>query len=177
MTVNIPSTVASAVVSSGGTSGVARRHGHGSVEKTLQAVADQLKMSPDDLTKQLAGGTSLTDIAQAHGVGKADLVTTIASTLPTTAPDGSTIDTTAMATRIADTTRQAPPRRSGGSGPESDLGKGIDSLANALGVSSADLLTRLTNGTGIGDLLTANPDVSAQLAQLQNKGSLVDGYA
>jgi hypothetical protein len=31
-------------------------------------------------------------------------------------------------------------------------------------------------GTGIADLLAQNPDVSAQLAESQNRGALVDGY-
>jgi uncharacterized protein YidB (DUF937 family) len=158
------------------------RHGHGGVEKTLSAVADKLTMSIGDLKKALASGKSLTDIASAAGVSKDDLVSTIASTLPSTTPDGSAVDTTAMATHIADSTRQAPPPRpsdaasSAGAGA-SDLGKGIDTLASALGISSDDLLQRLTDGSGITDLLTSNPGVSSQLSALQNKGALVDGYA
>jgi uncharacterized protein (DUF433 family) len=43
-------------------------------------------------------------------------------------------------------------------------------------ISGSDLLDRLTNGTGVADLLAQNPDVSAQLAESQNRGALVDGY-
>ena len=172
MTVSIPSTG-----TSGAVSGTAH---HGRFEKTLDAVADTLGMSSDDLKKALASGQSMTDIAKAKGVSKDDLVSTIASTLPTTARDGSTIDPTQMATRIADSTRPAPPPppSSSGSaaGSDSDLGKGIETLANALGVSSDDLLQRLTDGSGISDLLQANPDVSSQLSDLQNKGGIIDSY-
>jgi uncharacterized protein YidB (DUF937 family) len=179
MTGSIPSSsLPAGVAGTTAANGVARpHHGHGGFAKTLSAVADQLKMSTDDLRQQLAGGRSLSDIAQAQGVSKDALVQTIAGTLPGTAPDGRAVDTTAMATRIADATRQGSPMRTGGNGPGSDLGTGIESLASALGVSSGDLVQRLTDGTGIADLLSANPDVSAQLAALQSKGALVDGYA
>lgn len=182
MSMSIPTTATSSTfgtASSGGVGGA--RHGHGGVEKTLSAVADKLEMSTDDLKKDLASGKSLTDIASSAGVSKDDLISTIASTLASTTPDGTAVDTTAMATHIADTTRQAPPPRpsdaGSGSTDSSDLGKGIDTLASALGISSDDLLQRLTDGSGISDLLTSNPGVSSQLSVLQNKGALVDGYA
>jgi hypothetical protein len=59
--------------------------------------------------------------------------------------------------------------------PEVDLDQGIQALSSALGISGPDLLDRLTNGTGISDLLAQNPEVSAQLAANQNRGALVDG--
>lgn len=175
MTVSIPS----AVVSGTAASGVGGHHDSGRFQKTLDAVAGKLGMSTDDLKKALASGQSMTDIAQSKGVSKDDLVSTIASTLPTTGRDGSTIDPTQLATRIADSTRQAPPApaSSSASASDADLGKGIETLANALGVSSDDLLERLTDGSGIGDLLQANPAVSSQLSALQNKGGMVDSYS
>jgi uncharacterized protein YidB (DUF937 family) len=179
--VSIPTAATSGTLSTAGSVGGARHgRGGGGFEKTLSAVADKLKVSTDDLKKELASGKSLTDIASAAGVSKDDLVSTIASTLPSTGPDGSAIDTTSMATRIAYSTRSAPPSPPSGaaSGSDSsDLGKGIDTLASALGISSDDLLQRLTDGSGISDLLTSNPSVSSQLSELQNKGALVDGYA
>ena len=45
------------------------------------------------------------------------------------------------------------------------------------GISAEDLLDRLTDGTGIQDLLDAKSQVAAQLSSSQDKGSLVDGYA
>lgn len=172
MTVSIPSAATSGVAPAGG------HHGRGGFEKTLSAVADKLGISTRDLKKQLKSGQSLSDIAATKGMGKDELVSTIASTLPSTGPDGAQLDTTAMATRIADRThqpRRAAPASSGGG--ESELGKGLDALSSALGINTDDLLQRLTDGTGISDLLSANPDVSTQLSQLQNKGALVDGYA
>ena len=80
-------------------------------------------------------------------------------------------DTTAMATAIASGQRPGPPPK-----PEVDLGQGIDALSGALGISSSDLLERLTSGAGISGLLAVNPEVSASLAEMQNRGALVDGY-
>jgi hypothetical protein len=48
--------------------------------------------------------------------------------------------------------------------PEVDVAPGIQALSSACGISGADLLAK-------------NPDVSAQLAQNQNRGALVDGYS
>jgi uncharacterized protein YidB (DUF937 family) len=175
MTVSLPTSVASGV-----TAATPEHSRHGGLEKTVKAVADQLGMSTDDLRKALAGGQSMSDLAAAKGVSKEALVQTIASTLPSTGRDGAALDATAMATRIADSTRQAPPPRPSASSSgtaSSDLGQGIEALAGALGVSTDDLLERLTGGSGISDLLSANPDVSSQLAALQNKGGMVDGYA
>lgn len=182
MTASLPTSATSApgAASTGGVGG--GRQGRAGFQKTLSAVADSLGMSTGALKKGLAAGKSLTEIASSAGVGKDDLVATIASTLSSTTRDGSAVDTTAMATHIADSTRQAPPPRpsdagrgSGGEAP--DLGKGIDTLASALGISSDNLLQRLTDGSGIRDLLTSNPGVSSQLSVLQNKGALLDGYA
>ena len=172
MSVPVPSTATSGVATPGA------HHGHGGFEKTLSAVADKLGISTRDLKKQLQSGQSLTDIAGALGLDKDRLVSTIASTLPSTGPNGAQLDTSAMATRIADRSLQAPQSsRTSTDGAESELGKGLDALSRALGISTDDLLQRLTDGTGISDLLSANPDVSTQLSQLQNKGALVDGYA
>jgi uncharacterized protein YidB (DUF937 family) len=180
-TVPVSTTATSGTLGSATTEGArGHRRGHGGFEKTFSAVADTLKMSTDDVKKDLAAGKSLTDIASAAGVSKDDLVSTIASTLPSSTPDGALVDTTAIATRMADSTRNAPlpgPSAAAGARGGSDLGKGIDTLASALGISSDDLLQRLTDGSGISDLLTSNPAVSSQLSDLQNKGALVDGYA
>jgi uncharacterized protein YidB (DUF937 family) len=152
----------------------------GGHEKTMKAVAAKLGMSTGDLRSALTSGSTMADLAKTAGVSQDDLVKTIASTLPATGPDGATIDTTAMATHIADGSRPQRPEHGSGQGSapsEADLGKGLDALSGALGISSSDLLDRLTSGSGITDLLTGNPQVSTQLAALQNKGALLDGYA
>jgi DNA-binding phage protein len=154
--------------------GAPRGGGH---EKTMKAVADELGMSTDDLKSALKSGSTMADLAKTAGVSQDDLVKTIASTLPATGPDGATVDTTAMATNIANGVRPQRPAQASGSGADADLGQGIDALSSALGISSSDLLDRLTSGSGITDLLSGNQQVSSQLAALQNKGALVDGYA
>jgi hypothetical protein len=145
----------------------------------MKAVAEKLGMSTDDLKSALKSGSTMADLAKKAGVGQDDLVATIASTLSATGRDGATVDTTAMATDISNGVR--PQRAAHAPAPEPasqpDLGQGLDALSSALGISSSDLLDRLTGGSGIADLLQGNPQVSSQLAALQNKGALVDGYA
>jgi uncharacterized protein YidB (DUF937 family) len=130
-------------------------------------------MSSDDLQTALKSGSTMADLAKTAGVGQDDLVATIKATLPTQGPDGATVDTTQMATNIANGVRPGPPPAK----PGVDVSQGLDSLSGALGISSSDLADRLASGSGIADLLAANPQVSAQLAAVQNRGSLVDGYA
>jgi hypothetical protein len=153
--------------------GPPRGHNHGGgPEKTMKAVADQLGMDPEALKKALDGGETMSSLAAKSGVSQDDLVATIAATLPAQGADGVAIDTTSMATGIANGARPGRPDKQ-----QPDVAQGIQALSNALGISGQDLLDRLTNGTGIADLLARNPDVSAQLAANQNRGALVDGYS
>lgn len=163
-----------------GTAAAAPAHrGHRISDKTMDAVATKLGMSTDDLKSALASGSSMTDLAQKAGVSKDDLVSTIASTLPSQGG----ADATQVATRIADHTRPTGARPAhgggdgGGDGGASAVGQGIDALSSALGISSDDLMQRLTDGTGIADLLSGNSGVASQLSASQNKGALVDGWA
>ena len=141
-------------------------------EKTLQSVADLLGTDAESLKAELKSGKTMADLASAAGVSSSDLVATIAASLPAQGPDGVATDSTAMATAIANGQRPGPPPK-----PPVDAGSGMDALSGALGVSSSELLQRLTDGTGIADLLKDNPQVAAQLAAAQNKGAVVDGYA
>jgi hypothetical protein len=138
----------------------------------MQAVAGKLGMDPEALKKALKGGETMSSLAAKSGVSQDDLVATIAATLPAQGPDGVATDPTSMATGIANGARPGRPEK-----PQVDVAQGIQALSSALGISGQDLLDRLTNGTGISDLLARNPDVSAQLAQNQNRGALVDGYS
>ena len=165
----------SSITSTSAPQPTARPHHGGGPEKTMKAVADELGMSTDDLKAKLKDGSTMADLAKAAGVSQDDLVATIKSTLPTQGPDGASTDTTKMATDIANGVR--PQRHASQNKPDADLGQGLDALSTALGISSDDLLDRLTNGSGINDRLASNPDVSSQLTALQNKGALVDGYA
>ncbi|SDG19672.1 hypothetical protein [Klenkia brasiliensis] len=143
----------------------------GGPEKTNAAVADLLGIDADTLTSQLDSGKTMTELAEAAGISNDDLLATIQATLPTDAPSG-------MATDIASGTigrgghAGGPPPK-----PPVDAQSGIQALSDAFGITTEDLLARLTDGTGIQDLLDANPQIAAQLSTSQNKGSLVDGYA
>ena len=141
-------------------------------ERTNAAVADLLGTDAQSLKAELQSGKTMAELAATAGVSQDDLISTIAATLPAQAPDGAATDTTAMATSIAAGQRPGPPPK-----PPVDAGSGMDALSSALGVSSSQLLQRLTDGTGIADLLADNPQVAAQLAAAQNKGAVVDGYA
>jgi uncharacterized protein YidB (DUF937 family) len=165
----------SSLAGTSATAPVDRPHGPhrgGGPEKTMKAVADKLGMDPEALKKALDGGATMSNLAAQAGISQDDLVSTIAATLPAQGPDGVAIDTTSMATGIANGARPGRAAK-----PEVDVAQGIQALSSALGISGSDLLDRLTNGTGIADLLAKNPDVSAQLAQNQNRGALVDGYS
>jgi uncharacterized protein YidB (DUF937 family) len=176
----ITSTAANGVTATAGAAPVHR--GHRISDATMDAVATKLGMSTDDLKSSLAKGQSMTDLAQKAGVSKDDLVSTIASTLSSQGPDGQTVDPTQLATRIADHARPTGGRgghQAAGAtgGASSAVGQGIDALSSALGISSDDLMQRLTDGTGISDLLSGNSGVASQLSAAQNKGALVDGWA
>jgi hypothetical protein len=124
----------------------------GAPEKTMKAVADTLGLDPEELKKALEGGSTMSSLAAQSGITQEDLVATIAATLPAQGPDGATIDTTSMATGIANGTRpERPPQ------PEVDHAQGIEALCSALGIRGSDLLDRFSSGTGISDLLAQNP--------------------
>jgi uncharacterized protein YidB (DUF937 family) len=158
----------------------------GGREKTLQAVADKLGMDVDSLRSALKSGSTMSALAKTAGVSQDDLVSTIAATLPSEGRDGQAIDTQDMATKIANGTMPHRSHRSHRAESGSDqaqsqaqgsgLSQGLDALSSALGISSRDLVKRLTDGTGIADLLSQNPGVADQLSAAQNRGSLVDGY-
>ena len=165
----------SSATSPSATTAVDRPKGHhhgGGQDATMKAVADELGMDPEALKKALKGGETMSSLAAKSGVSQDDLVATIAATLPAQGPDGVAVDTTSMATGIANGTRPGRHEK-----PQVDVAQGIQALSSALGISGQDLLDRLADGTGIADLLAKNPDVSAQLAQNQNRGALVDGYS
>jgi uncharacterized protein YidB (DUF937 family) len=155
----------------------------GGRQKTLQAVADKLGMDGGSLRSALKSGSTMSSLAQTAGVSQDDLVSTIAGTLPAEGRDGEAIDTQDMATKIANGTMPHGPHRShrpqsGASQAQSQssgLSQGLDALSSALGISSTDLVKRLTDGTGIADLLSQNPGVADRLSAAQNRGSLVDG--
>ena len=143
----------------------------GGPEKTDAAVAELLGIDAEALKAQLESGQTMTELAEAAGVDTDDLLATIQATLPTDAPSGMATDIASGAMGRGGPAGGPPPK------PLVDAQSGIQALSDALGISAEDLLTRLTDGTGIQELLDANPQVAAQLSNNQNKGSLVDGYA
>ncbi|MCU1427609.1 MAG: hypothetical protein JWL83_1609 [Actinomycetia bacterium] len=62
------------------------------LKKRLQAVADLLKMSTDDLLKQLQSGKSLADVAKDKGVSRDALVSAIKQDFAKNAPANANVD-------------------------------------------------------------------------------------
>jgi hypothetical protein len=112
----------------------------------MKAVAEQLGMSTDDLKAKLKDGATMADLAKSAGVSQDDLVATIRSTLPAQGRDGATLDTTQLATDIANGVRPQRPAAPLPSPSAPDLGQGLEALSGALGISSDDLVERLTDG-------------------------------
>ena len=143
----------------------------GGPAKTNAAVADLLGTDADTLKTQLDSGKTMTELAEAAGVSTDDLLATIQATLPADAPSGMATDIASGKIGSGGPAGGPPPK------PPVDAQSGIQALSDAFGISADDLLARLTDGTGIQDLLDAHPQVAAGLSSNQSKGSLVDGYA
>jgi hypothetical protein len=78
-------------------------HGRGSPRaEVLGPVATLLKLSEDELRTKLGSGSTLTQVAKAEGVARADLVAAIAKALRAADPDLTDARATALAGRIAD---------------------------------------------------------------------------
>lgn len=70
--------------------------------EVLGPVATLLKLSEDELRTKLGSGSTLTQVAKAEGVARADLVAAIAKALKAADPDLTDARATALAGRIAD---------------------------------------------------------------------------
>jgi len=81
-----------------GTQGPDRTEGREHVRKAMDAVAQKLGLSPDELRSKLESGSSLADLAKAQGVSLDDLKSTITQALTS---DGSKLSAD-QAAQIAD---------------------------------------------------------------------------
>jgi hypothetical protein len=77
----------------------AHHRGHGHHKQAMDAAAQKLGMSSDDLEQALQGGQSLDDVAAGQGVSHDDLVAAISSGLQQAGGPGA--DATAVAERLA----------------------------------------------------------------------------
>jgi hypothetical protein len=93
----------------------------------MKAVADELGMDPEELKMALKGGETMSGLAAKSGISQEDLVAAIAATLPAQGADGVAIDTSGMATGIANGARPGRPEKH-----EPDVAQGIQALSSAL---------------------------------------------
>jgi uncharacterized protein YidB (DUF937 family) len=84
------------------------RHHHG-MKVAMQAAADTLGMSTDQLTAAVQSGQSLSSLAQSKGVGQDDLVNAIATALRQSDSNLSADQATQLATRLVSATPQSQP--------------------------------------------------------------------
>ena len=77
-----------------------------SIDVTLATTADLLGLSTGDLTGRLARGSSLTDVADAQGVSRTDLLAAVREDLPVDTPGWRDLDT--LAAQLVDTIGATP---------------------------------------------------------------------
>lgn len=131
------------------------RGGH-HMRQAMQAVADTLGMSGEDLKAALKSGKSLAEVASEKGVSHDDLVKTVAAALDKARPAGAPqVDTTAMAARIVDHKRGEKNERAEGDGDADDLAK---RAVSALGAAAASDPARLAEA-----LKNAPPEIQSLL--------------
>lgn len=109
----------------------------------LDAAADALGLSADDLDEKLKSGESLESIAQSQGVSIDSLTAAIATDFKTTHADA----TDAQAQAVAERSVKG---HKGHHQPPS-----LDALADKLGLSTDDLATQLQAGASIEDIAKA----------------------
>jgi hypothetical protein len=166
------------------------QHHRGGKPRPLDATAQLLGVSADELSTQLKSGKTLNDLASDKGVSSADLLSALKTDLkahkPADAPELSDDQLTQMATGIAAGTGPRGPGGPGGpppvsSGANDDATKAeanLKQLAESLGVSQSDLLDKLTAGVNFSSLLgSASTNPYTASAHDLAGGVAVDEYA
>lgn len=153
----------------------------------IAAVASTLGLSVDDITAQVKAGKSLSDIATAQGVSHEDLIAALKAGAPeemkATATDDSfekiAADTTLGRVGGAGRGHRPPPPDSGVTTGNltSSQSTMLDSLSSLLGTDSSSLLSSLQSGTDLSSLLSSKNIDAKALADVIEKGFMVDARA
>ncbi|PPK66628.1 hypothetical protein V5P93_004669 [Actinokineospora auranticolor] len=142
-------------------------NGQSSMRKAFDAAAKALGMSTDDLRGALGSGQSMSTLAQSKGVSTDTLTTAISDAL-------TSADSTLSATKAKEVAQKVvagpghgggpggpggarpagPPP--GGGGHDQKVDDALDSVADALGLSSEELQDELRSGTSLTDVAAAN---------------------
>jgi hypothetical protein len=153
--------------------------------KMLKPVADELGMNLSDLKSALAGGTTLDQLAKDKGVSHTDLVNSIKQGLeaakPADAPSIGGLDS--IAEMIAS---GGPGSAAQGSGPLSINpdrprqgvnnadSQALSNVANALQMSTSDLLESLLNGSSLTDLAKGKGVSTDSVLDAVGRGMIVN---
>ena len=148
------------------------------MRKAMDAVADTLGMSADELGGRLKNGESLAEIAGSKGVSRDDAIATLSSAMKANAPQGVSLSderVNAIATRIFDGQAPAPPSSSDGLPATGGMAR----LAGAFGEGQQgqDILSRLMSGEDVSSVAQSAGLTSSDLVSLMASRLRVDDRA
>lgn len=149
----------------------------------VQAAAEVLGLSTDDVMEALQGGSSLADLADEQGVSRDDLVSALVASAPEDMQAMGDIE--GMVSALVDQTGlggPAGPPPSGSSGVwgetlTGDQQETIDALSSLLGTDSTTLLDQLYSGSSLSDLLSDAGVSLTDLADVVQDGLFIDASA
>ena len=163
--------------------------------RSFDNTAQLLGLSPDDLKSKMTAGQTLSSIAKDNGVANDDLLASIKKDLqanrPAGAPELSDDQLTHIVSDIAAGKGPGGPGRGGahgigGSPPSghnvpgasaSDPSQALQSLADALGTTTDDLLSQMQSGTDLSSLFGASGSATWSSQGGTTGGLSVDYYA
>ncbi|NTW39097.1 MAG: hypothetical protein HGA44_04290 [Cellulomonadaceae bacterium] len=177
-------TSTTSATTTGSAQAVTRPHdGAGKVPGHIEAAAQVLGLSTDDVMEALEGGSSLADLAEEQGVSRDELVQAIVEAAPQDMRSIGNLDE--MVGHLVDqagTGRPSgpPPADSTGvfgSGLTASQEDTVSALSDLLGTDSSTLLDVLRNGTSLADLLSDAGVSTDDLADVIEQGLLIDTSA
>jgi hypothetical protein len=145
----------------------------------MTQTAQLLGISSDQLSTDLQSGSTLTSLAGAAGVSSSDLLSSVETDMKADAPDGvssvSSSQLTQMATDFINGT--APSGSPSGTGATASAN--LDSLADAVGMDPSELLSQLTSGQDLSQLLgsAGQTGYGSTVADSVSGGVMFDQYA
>ncbi|GEM_PF-2610425 len=149
----------------------------------VEAAAEVLGLSTDDVMEALADGASLADLAEEQGVSRDDLVAALVADAPTDLQEMDGVED--MVSALVDQTGLGgpagpPPGGSSGVWGEvltPDQSDTLDQVASLLGTDASSLLDQLYSGTTLADLLSDAGVSTTDLAAVVQGGLLIDATA
>lgn len=149
----------------------------------VEAAAEVLGLSTDDVMEALSEGSSLADLAEEQGVSRDDLVAALVADAPADLQEMDGVED--MVSALVDQEGLGgpagpPPGGSSGVWGEtltSDQSDTLEQVASLLGTDSSSLLDQLYSGTSLADLLSDAGVSSSDLAAVVQSGLLIDTTA